>query len=142
MMRGLLNRELGVDQPETDTTVQIVDLTPMLDVVFILLIFFMVTASFVKLPGIEVERSVAATAELRKPALLVAIDRSGGIWIDKTLIDEHKLKFHLARLLAENPRGGLVVQVDNNARVAQLALVTEIAEQLGISDISVSTLHK
>ncbi|MBQ0719724.1 MAG: biopolymer transporter ExbD [Gammaproteobacteria bacterium] len=113
----------------------------MLDVVFILLIFFIVTASFVKLPGPEVERVEALSAQARKPAMLVAIDHNDVIWMDKAPLADNRVKFALARLQAENPRGSLVIQVDKRASVGRLALVSDLAAQLGIGDISVSTLN-
>ncbi len=124
-----------------DSPVQAIDLTPMLDVVFILLIFFIVTASFVKLPGPEVERTEALSAVARKPAILVAIDQHDVIWMDKSPLTDNRVKFALARLQSENPRGSLVIQVDNRASIGRLALVSDLAGQLGISDISVSTLN-
>lgn len=141
-MRRSLIRETGRRTEPKDTIVQAIDLTPMLDVVFILLIFFIVTASFVKLPGPEVARSEALTAQSRKPAMLVAIDQHDVIWMDKSPLPDNRVKFELARLQVENPRGSLVIQVDNAASVGRLALVSELAGQLGISDISVSTLNE
>ena len=136
-----MRRQLLSQQSSESTPTQAIDLTPMLDVVFILLIFFIVTASFVKLPGPEVERSEALTAQARKPAMLVAIDQHDVIWLDKSPLADKRVKFELARLQADNPRGSLVIQVDNRASVGRLALVSDLAGQLGISDISVSTLH-
>ena len=126
----------------SDESLQAIDLTPMLDVVFILLIFFIVTASFVKLPGPEVELTEALSAVARKPAMLVAIDQHDVIWMDKSPLTDNRVKFALARLQAENPRGSLVIQVDNRASIGRLALVSEMAGQLGIDDISVSTLNE
>ncbi|MBV1930399.1 MAG: biopolymer transporter ExbD [Porticoccaceae bacterium] len=136
-----MRRQLISQQSSESTPTQAIDLTPMLDVVFILLIFFIVTASFVKLPGPEVERSEALTAQARKPAMLVAIDQHDVIWMDKSPLADNRIKIELARLLAETPRGSLVIQVDKRASVGRLALVSDLAGQLGISDISVSTLH-
>lgn len=124
-----------------DSPVQAIDLTPMLDVVFILLIFFIVTASFVKLPGLEVERTEALSAAATKPAILVAIDQHDVIWMDKSPLPDNRIKFALARLQAENPRGSLVIQVDNRASIGRLGLVSNLAKQLGIHDISVSTFN-
>lgn len=138
-----MTRKSLISQRSGDSTeVQALDLTPMLDVVFILLIFFIVTASFVKLPGPEVERSEAQTARATQPAMLVAIDEHDVIWMDKAPLADNRIKFELARLQAENPRGSLVIQVDNRASVGRLALVSDLAGQLGISDISVSTRHE
>ncbi|MDF1831417.1 MAG: biopolymer transporter ExbD [Porticoccaceae bacterium] len=124
-----------------NSPVQAIDLTPMLDVVFILLIFFIVTASFVKLPGPEVDRTEALSAVATKPAILVAIDQQDVIWMDKSPLADNRIKFALARLQAENPRGSLVIQVDNRASIGRLGLVSNLAKQLGIHDISVSTLN-
>lgn len=124
-----------------NSSVQAIDLTPMLDVVFILLIFFIVTASFVKLPGPEVDRTEALSAVATKPAILVAIDQHDVIWMDKSPLTDNRIKFALARLQAENPRGSLVIQVDNRASIGRLGLVSNLAKQLGIHDISVSTLN-
>lgn len=126
----------------SETPVQAIDLTPMLDVVFILLIFFVVSTSFVKLPGVEVERSPALTAEPRMAAMLVAIDGDNAIWVDKAVRSPTQVKTELARLQADTPQGGLVIQVDRRAHIGQLALVADIAEQLGISNISVATLDE
>ena len=86
-------------------------LTPMLDVVFIMLIFFIVTATFIKQAGIEVLRPDALTAE-QKPtvAILVAVGPTGEIWIDKKRVDPTSVRAHIERLHAENPKGGMVVQ--------------------------------
>lgn len=124
-----------------NSPVQAIDLTPMLDVVFILLIFFIVTASFVKLPGPEVDRTEALSAVATKPDILVAIDQHDVIWMDKSPLADNRIKFALARLQAENPRGSLVIQVDNRASIGRLGLVSNLAKQLGIHDISVSTLN-
>lgn len=120
---------------------QAIDLTPMLDVVFILLIFFIVTASFIKSPGIEVNRIPTVTADQKKPGILVAINAQNQIWIDKNLVKDSFVKLQLLRLYAESPKGGLVIQVDGEAAIEKLALVADIAREIGISDISVSTLN-
>src|SRR5690606_8703858 len=82
-----------------------VDLTPMLDVVFIMLIFFIVTASFVKEAGVDVTRPPAATAESKdKGNILIAITESGRIWIDRRQVDASPLQAHIERLHGENPQ--------------------------------------
>ncbi len=121
---------------------QAIDLTPMLDVVFIMLIFFIVTASFIKTPGIEVDKTVTVTAEKTKPGILVGINASSQIWIDKNLVKENLVKLQLLRMYTENPKGGLVIQVDGEAAVEKIALVADYAREVGISDISVSTLNE
>ena len=120
---------------------QAIDLTPMLDVVFIMLIFFIVTASFIKSPGIEVQKVRTITAEKTKPSILVGISESDQIWMDKNLIKDNLVKLQLLRLFAENPKGGMVIQVDGNASVEKIALVADAAKEVGITKISVSTLN-
>ena len=86
-----------------------INLTPMLDVVFIMLIFFIVTATFIKQAGIDVLRPEAMTSE-QKPtvALLVAISPAGDIWIDKKRVDPNSVRSHIERLHAETPREDLL----------------------------------
>jgi len=121
---------------------QAIDLTPMLDVVFIMLIFFIVTASFIKSPGVEVEKTVTLTALKKKPGMLVGIDAQNQIWMDKNPVKDSLVKLQLLRLYTENPKGGLVIQVDEAAAVEKIALVADLAKEIGITDISVSTLNE
>lgn len=117
---------------------QAIDLTPMLDVVFIMLIFFIVTATFIKEPGVEVNRTLAITAEQLSVSVLVAINDNNEIWIDKKKVDPRSVRLHILRLHAENPQGGLVIQADRNADVEMLALVADAAKSVGIVNISVA----
>ena len=97
-----------------------VNLTPMLDVVFIMLIFFIVTASFVKESGVEVNRPGAVTAKRKERAsILVAIDETGQVWIDKRPVDVRAVRANIERLRAENPEGGVVksIEVENSQAV-------------------------
>jgi biopolymer transport protein ExbD len=112
----------------------------MLDVVFIMLIFFIVTASFIKQAGIEVFRPVAETA-LQKPtvSVLVAIGANGEIWIDKKQVDQGSVRAHIERLHAENPKGGLVVQADKGAKYQKLAAVLNAARAAGLTEVAIST---
>ena len=93
-----------------------INLTPMLDVVFIMLIFFIVTASFVKEAGIDVLRPEAATALAQKNAnILVAISSKNEIWIDRKKVAPQGVKPVIERLHAENPEGAVMIQADKDA---------------------------
>ncbi len=119
-----------------------IDLTPMLDVVFIMLIFFIVTASFVKEAGIEVDRPETVTAEQKKNAkILIAVSQNNEIWIDKRRVDERSVKLNIERLLAENPKGGVVVQADNRSNAKTVALVLDAARDAGAADVAISSLR-
>ena len=117
-----------------------INLTPMLDVVFIMLIFFIVTATFIKQAGIDVLRPEAETSEQRPTvSVLVAISASGEIWIDKKKVDPASVRTNIERIHAENPKGGLVVQADKGAKNEKLMAVLAAARAAGLSDVAIST---
>lgn len=121
---------------------QAIDLTPMLDVVFIMLIFFIVTSSFIKEAGIDINRTDAVTADKRKVGILVAINENNDIWIDKKKIEERAVKLNILRLFTENPKGGMVIQADNQASVEAIGLVADAAKEVGVVEIAISTGEK
>ncbi|MCB1668094.1 MAG: biopolymer transporter ExbD [Porticoccaceae bacterium] len=128
--------------PKAPEQGQAIDLTPMLDVVFIMLIFFIVTASFIKEAGIDITRTGAVMADKKKVSILVAINDNNEIWIDKKLVDPRAVKLSILRLYAENPKGGMVIQADNQADIEMVGLVADAAKEVGVVDISVSTEEK
>ena len=116
-----------------------INMTPMLDVVFILLIFFIVTASFVKEAGIEVNRPEAATAVKKERAnILVAISDKGEIWINKRRVDVRTVQANIERLKAENPQGTVVIQADKKATTDVLIKVMDSARAAGVFDVSIA----
>jgi biopolymer transport protein ExbD len=116
-----------------------VNLTPMLDVVFIMLIFFIVTASFVKESGIDVNRPDAATAEKKERAnILVAISASNQIWVDKRQVDPRALRANIERLHAENPQGSVVIQADKESKNGLLVQVMDAARLAGVFNVSIA----
>lgn len=119
-----------------------IDLTPMLDVVFIMLIFFIVTASFIKEPGVDVNRPDSTTAEAVKTPILVAVTSDNKVWINKSEVDIRQVKPQLQVLLAETPKGKVVIQADRKASIKTLTEVAQAARSLGIGEISVSTDNK
>ncbi|WP_075184833.1 ExbD/TolR family protein [Teredinibacter haidensis] len=120
-----------------------IDLTPMLDVVFIMLIFFIVTASFIKEPGIQVNRPDATTADYKKNAnILVAINDDNEIWINKNEVDPRQVKTQIQLLLAENPKGAVVIQADSDSNIKTLTDVAQKAREAGVADVSVSAENK
>ncbi|WP_185233336.1 ExbD/TolR family protein [Teredinibacter franksiae] len=120
-----------------------IDLTPMLDVVFIMLIFFIVTASFIKEPGIQVNRPDATTALIKKNAnILVAINADNEIWINKNEIDPRQVKTQIQLLLAENPKGAVVIQADSDSNIKTLTEVAQRAREAGVADVSISAENK
>ena len=116
------------------------NLTPMLDVVFIMLIFFIVTATFIKEAGIQVVRPEADTS-ISKPtvAVIVAVSESGDIWIDKKRVDPGAVRANIERLHAENPKGGIVIQADRKSKYEVLKTVLDAARAAGVTEVAVST---
>lgn len=116
-----------------------IDLTPMLDVVFIMLIFFIVTATFIKEPGIDVNRPDAVSAEqVKNQKILIAISADDTIWIDKKKIDKRFLSATIERMHVENPKGAVVVQVDQKSTAEAFAIVSDAAKAAGVEAISVA----
>lgn len=115
------------------------DITPMIDIVFIMLIFFIVTASFIKEAGIDVNRPGAVTAERKERAsILVAIDENGQVWVDKRPVDIRAVRANIERLRAENPEGGVVIQADTESKNGILVKVMDAARLAGVSDVSLA----
>ena len=118
---------------------QTIDLTPRLDVVFIMLIFFIVTATFIKLPGPEVNKLDTETEDdYKKVGILVAVTDINEYWIDKKRVEPTALKINLTRLFNENPKGGMVIQADNESNIESVAKVADIARDIGIAPVAVS----
>lgn len=116
-----------------------IDLTPMLDVVFILLIFFIVTSVFVTEAGIEVIKPEASTVEdTSGDLILIAIGPSGDIWIDGDQIDPRFIRSRFELRLADAPNSAIIIQADQNADNEQVMLVLEAARDANIEDVSIS----
>jgi len=132
-MRQIMNM---VQQQEEESEI---NLTPMLDVVFIMLIFFIVTASFVKEAGIEVNRPDAPTAVKQENAnILVAISANNEIYIDRRRIDPRSVRANIERLHAENPQGSVIIQADEDSNTKYLVEVMDAARQAGVFNVSIA----
>ena len=116
-----------------------VDITPMLDVVFIMLIFFIVTATFIKEAGIDVDKPEAATAIVQeKASILVAIDANDQVWINRRQVDVRSVRSIIERLHAENPKGTVVIQADRESRNKTLVQVMDASRRAGVYDIALA----
>ncbi len=126
------------DAEDTD-----VNVTPLLDIVFIMLIFFIVTATFIKEPGVTVQRPPADTAEeQRLVSILVAIDSNNQIWINRQETALEGVRVAVERLRRENPRGSAVIQADGAADSEYLVEVLQQIRDAGVQDtVAVSTLR-
>ena len=109
------------------------NMTPMLDVVFILLIFFIVTSVFVKTPGIEPSKPEAVTQKEWKPSILIAVNAANEIWIDKRPCDVGEIRPVVMSMQAENPKAEAIINADKDAEVGVVMSVQEMMQDLGIS---------
>lgn len=117
-----------------------IDMTPMLDIVFIMLIFFIVTTSFVKESGIEVNPPQAQTSQQQESTtIFVAISAEGEVWIDNRLVDIRSVRTVVARLHAENPEGSVVIQSDQDARTRELVSVMDQIRLAGVEKVAIAS---
>ncbi len=130
---------LPIARPSTEEDESEINLTPMLDIVFIMLIFFIVTATFIKEAGIEVNRPDAQTAQPQQRAsILIAISDRNEIWINRRKIDLGSVRANVERLHAENPQGTVVIQADKESNTDTLISVMDAVRQAGVFNISIA----
>lgn len=116
-----------------------INLTPMIDMVFILLIFFLVASSFVKEAGIEVNRPVAQTAQTQgRGTIRIALSEAGEIWMERRSIDIRAVRANVERMLAESPEASVVVLADETAHTGLLVQVMDQVRLAGVNDIAVA----
>ncbi|NPU90476.1 MAG: biopolymer transporter ExbD [Gammaproteobacteria bacterium] len=126
---------------EDDDTV--IDLTPMLDIVFIMLIFFVVTASSVKETGIDINRPTARTAVTKDSVnLKVVISEYDEIWVDKRRVDVRALQPLLERMHIENPQSALIIHADKKSTNNRLVQVMDAAREVGIDSVSIAAVEQ
>ncbi len=116
-----------------------IDMTSMMDVVFIMLIFFIVTTSFVKEAGIEVNRPTASSAERQERGnIMIAVSDSGAVWIDGRMVDIRAVRANVERLRAENPEGAVVIQADEASRTGILVQVMDQVRLAGVMNVAIA----
>ncbi len=129
-----MRRRVHLDEEEAG-----INITPMLDIVFIMLIFFIVTTSFVKETGIEVNRPNAQTAVRNERGnILIAITENGDIWMDKRKIDVRAVRANVERMLAERPEGAVIVQADKFSKAGVMVTVMDQVRLAGVENVSIA----
>lgn len=115
------------------------NMAPLVDMVFILLIFFLVTTSFVKETGIDVNRPTASTAVSKEQAtILIGIDTSNHIFIDNREVDVRAVRANVERSLAENPDGAVVIVADKASSTGTAIQVMDGARMAGATNVSLA----
>lgn len=122
----------------------IIDMTPMLDIVFIMLIFFIVTTSFVRETGMEVSRPIAKNASQKQKSetILVAITKDKEIWIDKRQIDVRAVRANIQKLNTNLVQPSVIIQADQESNTGLLVAVMDQIKMAGIENISIATQKK
>ncbi len=120
-----------------------INMTPMLDIVFIMLIFFIVTAVFVKEAGVDVNRPEAVmSTNVKRVSMLIAVTDDNEVWINKREVPLRDVRAVAEKLHRENPQGAVVIQAD---RISQAGIVVDIMETLndmGVPSVSIAALEK
>jgi len=124
----------GDDSPE-------VNLTPMLDVVMIMLIFFIVAGSFVRESAVEVERKQTSSEQSGEPSenIVIQISATDEIWIKDRRIDAKSVRANISRLKANNPKAGVIIKAHNKSTVDALAKVVDSSREAGIYNVALSS---
>ncbi|NQZ53324.1 MAG: biopolymer transporter ExbD [Piscirickettsiaceae bacterium] len=116
-----------------------VNMTPLIDMVFILLIFFIVTTSFVKETGVDVSRPSAKTAVKKELAnIMISITQNGEVWMDKRQIDRRAVRANVERMHAENPEGAVIILADKESKTGLLIEVMDQARLAGVANVSIA----
>jgi len=116
-----------------------VNLSPLIDMVFLLLIFFVVTTSFVKETGIDVQRSTAATAEVKASgSILIGVSVGGEVWMEGKRVDVRSVRGLVERALAEDPEAGVVVVADKNSETGNVVKVMDQCRLAGAGNVSLA----
>jgi len=131
-MRSRINFETQDNSAE-------IDMTPMLDIVFIMLIFFIVSTTFVRESGVDINRPVSSTAATKESSgAMLAITAEGDIWLDRKQIDLRMVRPTLERLKVEQPDIGVIIQSDKDAKTGILIKVLDQVKLSGIDKVSVA----
>ncbi len=129
----MISRRHNEEEGETG-----IDLAPMLDFVLNLLIFFIITTSFVKEAGVVVTREEALTAEHKESGnILIAIRPNGEIWMDKHEVDLREVRGLIERLHVERPEDTVVILADKDSETGMLTKVMDQVKAGGIGDVSI-----
>ena len=127
---------LGIERKSRNAEI---NMAPLIDMVFILLIFFLVTTSFVRESGVEVKRPIASTADAQeKTTLIVAVTEEGMIYIDEKLIDIRSVRSVMERFKVENPKGNVVITADRYSLFGVSIEVLDEVRAAGISNVVVA----
>jgi len=121
----------------------VLNIAPLIDMMFILLIFFLVTTSFVKETGVEVNRPIAKTAKRKGgQVILVGVTKEGRIYMNRREIDIRSLSTYVERELAENPNSSVIIVADRDSRTGIVIRVMDECKLAGAKDIAIAARNQ
>lgn len=135
---GSFRGSYGLDSDKSDVEI---DMMPLIDMIFILLIFFLVTASFVKESGVEVNRPEAASAEMKEATgLIIGVTEEGEVFINREQVELRRVRGLVEIFLAENSDGGVIIDADGDCITSRLIAVLDQCRMAGADNIAVSAV--
>jgi biopolymer transport protein ExbD len=119
-----------------------IDIAPLMDMVFILLIFFIVTSTFTRETGVDVTKPQAQSAQsVQKENILIAITREGTIHINERQVDIAGMEDVIKQMIAQNPDREAVLIADRNSQTGLLVQVVDACNMSGVKKVSIAALN-
>ncbi len=125
---------------ESDYQPVYINVIPLIDVMFFLVLFFVATSSFIRETGVDVNRPAAKSAELQeKGNIIVSVTKNGEIWIDRRKVDIRALRANVERMYAENPGSSVIIAADEEAQTGRLVAALDEARLAGVENVAIAT---
>ena len=120
-----------------------INVVPLIDVMFFLVLFFVSTASFVRESSIEINRPSAQTAVVSgKDSMIVSIARNGQVWIDNQQVDVRLVRAHVERMHSENPAGAVIILADRESATGVVVEVMDQVHLAGVTNVAIAASRK
>ena len=117
-----------------------INVIPLIDVMFFLVLFFVATSSFIRETGVDVNRPAAKSAELQeKGNIIISVTKNGEIWVDRRKVDIRALRANVERMYAENPGSSVIIAADEEAQTGRLVATLDEARLAGVQNVAIAT---
>jgi len=117
-----------------------INVIPLIDVMFFLVLFFVATSSFIRETGVDVNRPAAKSAELQeKGNIIISVTKNGEIWVDRRKVDIRALRANVERMYAENPGSSVIIAADEEAQTGLLVAALDEARLAGVQNVAIAT---
>jgi biopolymer transport protein ExbD len=120
-----------------------INVIPLIDVMFFLVLFFVATSSFIRETGVDVNRPTARSAEQQeKGNIIVSVTKNGEVWIDRRKIDMRALRANVERMYVENPGSAVIIAADEEAPIGLLVTALDEARLAGVQNVAIAAFDK